>query len=76
MQPIETAQRKHGSQMLPVYVSLEPTRFPLKPSASLLEALVFLYTRQDGHDVRLEALKDAKIKEAGDHWCLRRCGSP
>ena len=29
------------------------------------EALVFLYTRQDGHDVRLAALKDAKAKEAG-----------
>jgi len=27
--------------------------------------LVFLYTRQDGHDVRLAALKDAKAKEAG-----------
>lgn len=32
----------------------------------LTKALVFLYTRQDGHDVRLEALKDAKIKEVAE----------
>ena len=29
-----------------------------------LEALVFLYTRQDGHDARLALLRDAKAKEA------------
>ena len=29
-----------------------------------LEALVFLYTRQDGHDARLASLSDAKAKEA------------
>jgi len=28
------------------------------------QALVFLYTRQDGHDARLASLKDAKAKEA------------
>eukprot|EP00434_Breviolum_minutum_P000229 symbB.v1.2.000190.t2/scaffold21.1/size436794/9 len=29
----------------------------------LTKALVFLYTRQDGHDARLASLKDAKAKE-------------
>lgn len=32
----------------------------------LTKALVFLYTRQDGHDVRLAALKDAKAKEVAE----------
>ena len=65
MHSIETAKKT----WFPVYGSLEPTQFP-PSSASLFfvffwEALVFLYTRQDGHDVRLAALKDAKAKEAG-----------
>lgn len=56
-------QKKHGSQFM-VPLNQPNSHRPLQV-CFFWDALVFLYTRQDGHDVRLAALEDAKAKEAG-----------
>ena len=64
MHSIETT-KNHGSQFM-VPLNQPNSHRPLQVCFCFFwEALVFLYTRQDGHDVRLAALKDAKAKEAG-----------